>query len=127
MGQDVSPSDIRANEAEAKKMEDALGKAKRDREAVLGEFNKMLKNLDGHLREMTERFEIALDRVRYHKVLQKEVELRKQGKRMASLEKDDDRRVKDFIGVVKREDVPKFLQAFKDFDNALKAVRNALK
>jgi len=127
MGLKVNPNDINDNVKEAAKLKKKLNDAIVLKKQILQSFDAKMKRLQEAEKDMAEIVQTAEDRCRYHAILKREVEDRIAGKRMASLEKDDDRRVQEFIDVVKEKDTPAFEKLLRDFEGFLKDIKDALK
>src|SRR5262245_20093762 len=123
----VNPADIKKNVDDAATMQKKVDKLLDRKERILSEFSRKQKQLLEDEKEMLGVVQVANDRCRYHAILKKEVEMRLAGKRKAELEKDDDRRVKDFINVVEKEDMPKLGKLLTAYDKDLDEIEAALK
>ena len=123
----VEPNDIKNNEKEAEKLQKELEDALKLKETVTESFTRLLKQLEKSEKDMKDIVNNAKDRCQYHHKLKKDVELRLAGKRRPDVEAEDDRRVTDFLDVVKKVEGPRFTRVLKEFEDALNAVKNALK
>jgi hypothetical protein len=123
----VDPKDIQENTKEADKMEKAMDEALRTKAAVMASITPKLKQLEKVERQLQDIVKTAKDRVKYHQALKKEVEEGLAGKLKPGWEHDADRRVKDFIGVVEKEDTPKFERLLKEYEEDVDAIKDGLK
>jgi hypothetical protein len=120
----VDPKDIAANLKVAREMEQQLETARKAKADVLRLFDATMKDLKKSEDELASLVKTAFDRCKYQDALKKQIE---SGKIDPKNEKDVNRRVKEFIDVVEKQDQPRFEKELKEFDKLLDDLRKILK
>jgi hypothetical protein len=120
----VDPKDISNNIKAAKEMQRQFEAAQKERAEILRMFDATMKDLRKSEETLAGLVKNGFDRCRYHEDLKKQIE---SGKIDPKRENDVNRRVKDFIDVVEKQDVPRFERELKEFEKLLDELRKVLK
>jgi len=120
----VDPKDIKDNLNTAETMQAALDKLRRQKKSVLANFETFMRALDDEEKAAADCIKTAFDRCKYHADLKKQIE---SGKTDPKREDELNKRVKYFIGIVKKEDAPRLDGFLKEFQDTLGELAKLLK